>query len=416
MTAPLTVLMAHNRYLERGGEDVVYEAECRLLQSAGLRVLRYERDNREVAAMSRPAAAARTIWNRAAARDIAMLVRRDAVDVVHFHNTFPLISPASHYAAKKAGAAVVQTLHNFRLLCPAGVFMRDGRPCELCLDRTVKWPAVVHRCYRNDAAASTVVSGMLAVHGVLRTWQTQVDAFIALSRFARDRFVAGGLPAGRIHINGGLVGAPVDDGVAAPVAGESGSRAFLFVGRLATEKGVDRLLDAWQLLPEPFHLRIIGAGPLEGRVRAAAAADPRITWLGERSPTQVMSAMREAWALVFPSQCYENYPAVLAEAQAAGLPVIASRLGSGAEIVDDGGFGILFDPEGAGALADAVQLMAADSQSRAAFSVRATAAWREHLTPERYLARLRHIYDCALARGGARDGVAPPSTLSYDQS
>lgn len=405
--------MVHNRYLERGGEDGVFEAECRLLEAAGLRVLPYERDNREVATMSRLAVAARTIWNRSAARDVDELVRRNQVDVVHFHNTFPLISPASHYAAKRAGAAVVQTLHNFRLLCPAGVLMRDGRPCELCLDRTVKWPAVVHRCYRDDAAASTVVSGMLAVHGALRTWHSQVDAFIALSRFARDRFVAGGLPADRIHINGGLVAAPVHDVTPAPDRG--GSAEFLFVGRLAAEKGVVRLLDAWQLLPESFRLRIIGAGPLEDRVSAAAAADSRITWLGECPPTQVMAAMREAWALVFPSQCYENYPAVLAEAQAAGLPVIASGLGSGAEIVDDGGFGILFDAEDAGSLANAVQRMAADPDARAAYANRATAAWREHLTPERYVARLRHIYDCALARR-AHDGVALPSTLPYDES
>jgi glycosyltransferase involved in cell wall biosynthesis len=405
---PETILLVHNRYLERGGEDSAFETEAALLEGFGHRVLLYERDNREIASLAPALVALRTVWSRQDHREVGELVRREAVDIVHFHNTFPLISPAAHHAARQAGAAVVQTLHNFRLLCPAAVFLRDGAPCEKCLGKAVPWPAIAHRCYRGSAAATTVLTGMLTTHRALGTWRTQVDAFIALSNFARDRFVAGGLPAQRVHVSGGVL----PERVTPPSSHDAAPDApFLFVGRLAAEKGIQSLLDGWQKLEGDYRLDIIGDGPLSAVVTAAAAADRRIRWHRSLPREQVLDAMRSARALVFPSICYENYPAVLAEAQACSLPVIAGDLGSGGEIVSSGGFGLLFDPSDAEGLASAVSTFARDATARSRFSERAFASYLANLTPERWYGRLATIYEHALE---ARSAGSVPAALTPD--
>jgi glycosyltransferase involved in cell wall biosynthesis len=402
-----TVLLVHNRYLERGGEDIAYETEARLLESYGHRVIRYERDSREIADIGQAQLALRTVWSARDEREVGDVVRREHVRIAHFHNTVPLISPAAHHGARRAGAAVVQTLHNFRLLCPGGLFLRDGAPCEKCLTQPVPWPAVAHRCYRGSAAATGVLSGMLMVHRALRTWQTQVDAFIVLSRFARERFLAGGIPGDRMFVSGGVLDTAHPEGGDAP---ESGAH-FLYVGRLSPEKGIEVLLAAWAGLQTAPELHIIGDGPLRGSVIDAARHDPRIRWLGATSREAVMEAMRGAYALVFPSLCYENFPGVLAEAQAAGLPVIASRLGSGGEIVGDGGFGLLFDTGDPASLADAVAALQQDPAQRAELSRRARARYEETLTPAQCYARLIRIYERALEHrhGGAAE-TAPNSS------
>jgi glycosyltransferase involved in cell wall biosynthesis len=405
-----TVLLVHNRYRERGGEEGVYEAEARLLQQFGHRVIRYERDSRTVPAMSTARVALRSVWSVTDYGELRDLVRREGVGLVHFHNTFPLISPAAHYAARAAGVAVVQTLHNFRLFCPGGLFLRDGVPCEKCLVRAVPWPAAVHRCYRDSVAASTAVAGMLTLHRVARTWQTRVDAFVALSRFARDRFIRGGLPAEKVHIGTGIVELPQQF-----VPGQAQDRGahFLYVGRLEQEKGIDVLLRAWEMLPADLELQIIGDGERRGLVEEAAGRDPRIRWAGQLSRERVLEAMRGAYALVFPSLCYENFPAVLAEAQAVGLPVVASDLGSGAELVADGGFGLLFHPGDAAALASAVLTLTQDRERHAQLARRARARYDELLTPRHCYERLLGIYEQALAqrRAGRRVGTAVPRLI-----
>jgi glycosyltransferase involved in cell wall biosynthesis len=316
------------------------------------------------------------------------------VDLAHFHNTLPLISPAALYGARAAGAAVVQTLHSFRLLCPAGLFLRDGATCEKCLGRAVPWPAVAHRCYRGSFAVSGVLASMVTTHRALRTWQKQVDAFIVLSRFARQRFVAGGLPAERMVLGGGLV--EIADGLRAAVQGPG--THFLYVGRLAAEKGLTVLLRAWEAVSADIGLHIVGDGPLREHVSQAAGRDSRIRWLGALPREAVQQAMQGAYALVFPTLCYENFPSVLAEAQAMALPVIASRLGSGAEIVEDGGFGTLFEPGDALSLAAAVVSLSQMPEKRAALARQARTRYEELLTPERCHDRLLRTYEGALAR------------------
>lgn len=344
MSLPAIVLV-HNRYREAGGEDVVFEQEAALLEERGHVVARVEASNDDVPAIPRGRLAARLFWSRGAARAVADAVARVGARVAHFHNTLPLISPAAYYSARRAGAAVVQTLHNYRLVCPGGLLLRDGRPCEDCVGSPLAWKGVVHRCYRGSRVDSAGVATMVAAHRLAGTWENQVDAYIALGGFSRDRFIAGGLPPDRVHVRPNFLG---ED----PGTGEHGGDHALFVGRLSEEKGVRALLEAWRSLDPPLPLRIIGEGAL-GPAEVGTAQG--VEWLGGRPRAEVIDAMKRARVLVFPSISYENFPMTVLEAFATGLPVLASRTGSLPSIVEEGRTGYLFEPGSPDSLAAAVR-------------------------------------------------------------
>jgi len=380
----VNILLVHNFYLEAGGEDAVYRNEAALLESRGHRVFRFERDNHAVAGMGRLALAASTVWNRHSHRAIADLVRRERIDLVHIHNTLPLVSPAAYYAARAGGAAVVQTLHNYRLFCVNAKLYRDDAPCEKCLGRALPWPGVRHRCYRDSRAASAGVAAMLAVHRGLGTWAGRVDRYIALTEFARRTFVAGGIPEGLIAVKPNFVEAPV-----VPPAGGGGRRGFLFVGRLVAEKGVPELLRAAN--DTGISLRLAGAGPLEAQAR-----ERRCVVLGHLSKEKVYQEMRHAVALVAPSNWYETFGLVVVEAFANGLPAIVSRGGAMEEIVEDGVTGLLVAPGDAAGLAAKMAWAAARPEAMAEMGRNARHTYEARYTPERNYAMLMKIYEDAI--------------------
>lgn len=318
----LRVLVVHNHYQHAGGEDQVLAAETSLLRESGHRVSLHTAHNDEVTHRSRVTLAATTIWSHAAFRNMRRQLRREQPDVVHVHNTLPLLSPSVYYAAHAEGVPVVQTLHNFRLLCPNGLLLRDGKVCEDCVGR-IPLSAVAHRCYRSDRAATSAVGAMITMHRFLGTWNKQVDLYIAPTEFARGKFGQGGLPLERIRVKPHFVSP--DPGLGSHQGGYA-----LFVGRLSPEKGLDTLLDAWRLLRGAPRLKIVGDGPLAGM---AAGIVPGVEWMGRLSRDNVLKLMREASFLVFPSHCYETFGMTLVEAFATGLPVLCSHLGAAAEIV-----------------------------------------------------------------------------------
>jgi len=329
----VNILRIHNYYLQPGGEDEVFRAESEVLRAHGHTVREFTVSNTAIESMGKVELAVATVWNRQMQRRLEVLLREDRPDVVHFHNTFPLVSPAAYAPPRRLGIPVIQTLHNFRLLCLNAVFLREGRICETCLGRRVLWPGVVHGCYRGSRPASAVAAAMLAFHRARGTWSSAVDTYVAVSEFARAKFIAGGLPPDRVAVKPNFLS---DD----PGPGSHGKRHALFVGRLSPEKGLDSLLRAWRRVAQVpgSALRVIGTGPLEGlRTRAV----PGVEWLGWQNRPQVLAAMREAAFLVFPSECYEGLPMVVLEAMATGLPVIGSSQGSLPEVVDDGGTGLL---------------------------------------------------------------------------
>jgi len=329
------VLAVHNHYRHAGGEDAVFRAEVELLRQNRHEVIEYTNHNDALSDLSRVQAAARTIWSRKSVQDLSQLIRRHTPDIAHFHNVFPLISPSAYHACRRLGVPVVQTLHNFRLLCPSATLFRDGHVCHDCVGRAVPWPGIVHGCYRGSRAQSAVVAGMLVLHRGIGTWRNQIDVYIALSQYAMDTFVRAGFPAAKFVIKPNFVSPD-------PGRGDGSGGYALFVGRLTPEKGVRTLLLAWERLGH-IPLKIVGDGPLL-RETVARVQERRlkVEVLGVRPHAQVIGLMTGAYCLVFPSEWYEGFPMAILEAYACGVPVVASRLGTMAEVVHDNRTGLLF--------------------------------------------------------------------------
>ena len=325
----MKILQCHNLYQLPGGEDSVAADERTLLEERGHEVITYNRHNDEVHGLGKLTLAARTVWNRQTTRELTELIRRERPDVAHFHNTVALISPSGYYACRRAGVPVVQTLHNYRLLCPKATFFRDNQVCEDCLHKRVKWPAVAHACYRDSRSASAVLTVMSAVHNAMHTYRDQVDAYIACSTFTRDKMIEGGLPGDRIYYKPNFV--TPDPGVGPGTGGYA-----LYLGRLAPEKGIEVLVKAWDLLGAEVPLRIIGKGPVEALVNGLVERQPHIahdTWVSQPRLGQLLG---DAAFLVLPTLNYEGFPRVIVEAYAMGVPVVASDLGAMSRVIEDG--------------------------------------------------------------------------------
>ncbi len=348
----MRILVCHNYYQQRGGEDESVDAEVRLLERHGHTVLRHARHNDEIGDMSTLRVAGKTVWSRRSGRALEALLRRERPDVMHATNTFPLVSPSILWAARRAGVPVVLAMRNYRFVCAAGTLRRDGRVCEDCLRRRVGWPGVVHRCYRGSAAGSVVLVGANAVHRTIGTWHRAVDLFFAPSRFARDKLVEAGFPGDRFTSKPNFI--DPDPGV-----GSGGGGFLMFVGRLSQEKGLDVLLDAWarRRRDDGLRLKIVGDGPLEPLARAAADRDDTIDLLGRLDQRRVVELVGDAEALVMPSTWYETFGRTMIEAFSRGTPVLASDLGAMRELVDHGRTGFLFEMGDAAGLADAIGML-----------------------------------------------------------
>jgi glycosyltransferase involved in cell wall biosynthesis len=382
------ILLVHNSYQQLGGEDQVFAAELELLASHGHQVVLYTAHNDAVRELSKLSLAVRTSWSRTAYRQMRAVLQHERPQIVHVHNTLPLLSPAIYYAAGAAGVPVVQTLHNYRLLCPNALLLREEGICEDCLGRRVPWPGVVHACYRQSRGATTAVAVMLSVHRLLGTWTRRVNQYIALTEFMRQKFIAGGFPAEQIAVKPNFV-AP-DPGM-----GDHGSCYALFVGRLSPEKGIRTLLRAWQHVERRLPLKIVGDGPLQD---LAHGSPPGVEWLGRQSHEQVVALMRQALVLVFPAEWYEGFPLTIAEALATGLPVVASRLGAMAEIVQSNRTGLLFTPGNAIDLAVTVEWAVSHPNEIAEMGRRAREEFKTKYTAERNYQLLRDIYNTVLDR------------------
>lgn len=379
----MKILIAHNAYQHSGGEDAVVEAELALLRHHGHEVEVYRRHNDELHAMSRAAAALSAVWSRRSSDDIVRLCERFRPDVIHAHNTFPLISPSILWSAGRLRVPVVQTLHNFRLLCPQATFLREGKVCEDCLGK-LPWRGVAHKCYRASTVQSAVAAGMLATHRMLGTYRDRVTTFIALSAFCRDKFVAGGLPARRFRIKPNFV-------VSHEPPQWEDRGGGLYVGRLSTEKGIDVLIGAAHRMPA-HALRVVGGGPLEADVRAAFGD----AHLGFRPHAEVQAMLGRARYLVAPSTCYETFGLALVEAFACGTPAIASGHGAFAEIVQDGVTGLLFKPGDAADLAQKIAWAEAHPQEMLRMGMAARREYEARYTPQRNYELLIDIYEDAI--------------------
>ncbi|HLF70736.1 MAG TPA: glycosyltransferase [Dehalococcoidia bacterium] len=391
-----SVLFVHNRYQERGGEDAVFEAEASLMEANGHRVGRLVFDNRDLPEAPSMVDALRlgveTVWSRPARRRLKQALAEFAPEVVHFHNTFPQVSPAAYSVCHDAGAAVVQTLHNYRLVCANGLLYRDGAPCEECAGRRVALPALRHACYRGSRAQTGAVVSMLALHRLRGTWRRDVDLYIAPSEFLRDKLIEGGLPAERIAVKPNFL---EPDPGPKTCAGDYA----LFVGRLTASKGVETLLEAYRRRDDLPPLHVAGDGELAAAVQDAAYRDERIVYRGRLDRAGVMTEMGGAACLVFPSRWYENFPVTIVEAFARGLPVVASNLGAIPEIVADGRTGVLFAAGDADDLGEKLACAAASPGTLQWMGAAARAEYACKYGGERNYELLIEVYERALAKG-----------------
>ncbi|KEO80168.1 glycosyltransferase family 4 protein [Paenibacillus polymyxa] len=341
MNPPVSkVLIIHNFYQQSGGEDKVVEQESAMLRSRGIETEHYYVHNdsiqsRGLANMAKLAVEA--AWSLPEFKRIKKLLLQVKPDVVHVHNFFPVISPSVYHACERLGIPVVQTLHNYRLICPAATFMRGNKVCEKCLHGTLLH-SIRHGCYRGSQLQTIPVAAMIKLNDLIGTWQHKVSRYIALTEFARDKFAESGIPLDRIAVKPNFVHHKT-----MKTQYDPNDRYLLFVGRISAEKGVRNLLQAWSQLEDRdgLSLVIIGDGPEKAEL-AAAYPQEDVRFLGKQDGDTVLDCMSRAMYVMVPSIWYEGFPMTIVESFSVGTPVLCSRLGALEEVVEDGVTGFHF--------------------------------------------------------------------------
>jgi glycosyltransferase involved in cell wall biosynthesis len=329
----MRVLLIHNFYKESGGEDSVFFAEKNLLESKGNDVETLTFSNQTIKSFTEKLSASKNIFfNRRSAKLLQKKIDEVLPEIIHVHNFFYVASPSIFYVAKRNNIPVVLTLHNYRLLCPGGIFLKKQDICEKCLNGSLL-NAIRYKCFSNSFTGTALLSGMISYHRLINTLQKKIDVFITLTNFSKTKFIEGGISSDKIMIK------PNFNKSTETEYPKKREKYALFIGRISTEKGIDLLLNCWENINYP--LKIIGRGPLMNKLDNQS--NRNIIYLGEKSQDEVYIEMIKAQFLVFPSQCYEGFPMVIVEAFSHGLPVLASNLGSMKEIIKDKFTGILFD-------------------------------------------------------------------------
>lgn len=344
----MRIVYCHNYYRHRGGEDVSFESDVEMLRSEGHEVVVFTRDNADMESGRPVTNAVKSLWNRETGAAMTKLLATVRPDVLHCNNLFPQISVSVYQAAKRLGIPVVQALRNYRSFCANSFLYRDGQICTQCLHSKAAWQGLRYRCYRNSLPATAAVVGMQFFHRLLRVQERYVDAFFTPTSFSRKVHIEGGYFPGSLFVRSNFM---------IPDLGMSAERRehALFVGRLSKEKGVETLIDAWQLAGFDLPLRILGSGPEEDSLRDKAQGNPAICFLGAQGTQQVLREIAGARCLLMPSRWFETFGRTIAEAFSRGTPVLASRLGAVAELVDDGVSGFGFEPGDAKSVVSAVQ-------------------------------------------------------------
>ncbi len=385
----MRILQCHNFYRLPGGEDQVFHDESWLLKTNGNDVQHYLRDNRDIDTMSRFELAKATIWNPQTISDLETQFLQVKPDIIHFHNTFPLISTSAYHTAKRFDIPIVQTLHNYRLMCPGATLFRNGKECQTCVGKTLAIPGIMHKCYRSDRKATALTATAIAIQRSIKKSFHLVDRFIALSQQSCRQFELAGIPAAKITVKPNFVRPD-------PGTNHQQGQHAVFVGRLTEEKGIRTLLDAWHpSIDNPIKtipLRIIGQGPLTPLVKAAAIENPQISYLGQLKHPEVLKEVGQARLLVFPSIWPEPFGRSMIEAFATGTPVVASNTGAMMEIVTHGVNGMLFEPGNLNDLRAQVDLLFNDARLCANASRSAREAYEKRYTPKRNLDALLQIY------------------------
>ena len=374
----MRILVVHSRYAsgDMSGENRVVDDEVRLLRGAGHDVTTFLPSVAGGSVLDRVRASLDAVWAKESLRRLAQLTASSTFDVVHCHNLFPMVSPA-FLRAIPPDSLTVLTLHNFRLLCLPATLLRDGRICEDCVGRST-WRGVTHACYRDSTLGSATLAASISLHRSIGTLRT-VDRFLAVSEFVRRKHVQGGLPASKIRVK--------DNFVPAATRRKGSGEFFLVVSRLSPEKGVTELVEAWRAIDHD--LVVAGDGPEMEKVAAKAPANVRL--LGAVTPDRVQSLLQRARAVLVPSICYEGAPRVIPEAFAAGVPVIATRIGGLSNMVTHATNGYLVGLGQTREWQMAVDKLS-DTSLNMMFGREAHKSWKTRFTPEGAVRSLEQAY------------------------
>jgi glycosyltransferase involved in cell wall biosynthesis len=329
-------------------------------------------------------------WSLPEFKRIQKLLLQVKPDVVHVHNFFPVISPSVYHACERLGIPVVQTLHNYRLICPAATFMRGNEVCEKCLHGTLLH-SIRHGCYRGSQLQTIPVAVMIKFNELIGTWQHKVSRYIALTEFARNKFAESGIPLDRISVKPNFIHPKTVEARYDP-----NDRYLLFVGRISREKGVCNLLQAWSGLEDRAGLRlvIIGDGPEKAEL-AAAYPQEDIRFLGQQDADTVLDCMSRAMYVMVPSIWYEGFPMTIVESYSVGTPVLCSRIGALEEVVEDGVTGFHFQHDDLENIKTVIRRAVA-YESYAAMRQQVSAIYTARYTEEVNVKQLMAIYSKAM--------------------
>jgi glycosyltransferase involved in cell wall biosynthesis len=385
------ILIIHNQYIYLGGEDKVVENEISLLRQHGhvVQTLIFNNDNLSEANPARKLKQGlNALFNFESRKRVQASIAEFGPDVIHVHNLFFNASPSVLYSVGKK-IPIIFTLHNFRLVCANGVFLRDGKPCELCLKKVMPLDGIRNRCYRQSLTETALLTSITSLHKVLNTWNKKVDKYICLTEFAKKKILASSLQLSpeQIEVKPNFVRDPGCNL-------EEREDFFLFVGRLSREKGIDVLLESAR--QGNYHLKIIGEGPEQHKVIEAAKVNPRIEYLGYQQFPVILTYLQRCLAILVPSIWYEGFPVTIVEAFAAGTPVIASDLGSMAVIVQDHSNGFLFEAGNYLQLNEKIDYLLANKQALKSLNMNARQAYLDNYCPEKNYQRLMEIYQSVL--------------------
>lgn len=392
----MNLLFVHNHYQLPGGEDAVFAAEKALLERHGHRVILYTRDNSELKKMGgiqKLLLPFLLLWNPRTYREVRKIIRREKIDLVHVHNTLMLVSPSVYYAARSRRVPVVQTIHNFRMLCPGATLFRDGAVCEDCLEMGLGC-AVRHRCYRGSRLQTlgcVISTGLHRMTGIYKRL-----TYICLTDFNRRKLLTlKGIPPENVLVKPNFV---AQTEALAPL--QERADRVIFAGRLEELKGVRVLLEAWRLLgADAPRLVICGSGPLESWCLRFLHENKmrRVCLAGQKPNENVRRLLATSRALILPTQCYEGFPMCIAESYSVGTPVLVSDLGNGGSLVKEGITGMKFNQRSPQSIADTVRRFLSDRETP--WNDNALREYQRTMTPENNYRRLMEIYQHAMGEG-----------------
>ncbi len=393
----MRILFIHNKYRQEGGEDTALALETALLKQKGhaVEILFFDNDVIGEGLIAKIQAFRNAVYNRSSERKLIRMIREFGPDIIHVHNLFFVASPSILSGAAKMHIPVVLTVHNYRLICCNAILLRNNQPCEICVKRKLPLAGVRYRCFRGSAAASGMVTLVTGIHKLRNTWQTKVENYIVLTRFAREKLLASslGITLDQLVVKPNFV---ADQGA----GGLPREAFFLFAGRLSREKGLYTLLEAFRDLPDQG-LLIAGEGPEKDLLKGEYQGAGNIRFVGQLDRAELSVLMKKCKALVFPSLWYEGLPYVILEAFCAGTPVIASNLGAMSDLIKDGYNGMHFKPGNALDLRETVRRF---GEGRNDLYAQARQTYLDHYHPDIHYRSVMEIYDTTIKIHKAKDG------------